>query len=578
MKITHYINCKNDILMHNITQILQSVESSLVKKNGLRIPLVAEVSQKEIMEYNLFKRINQVNQFYSEKNKCVNFRFCGHVNETVNLKLPKTEKFAIQPTFNNFDLSNNGNWVTYIMAPLANADGTKGDTNIKISDNGNIKTLNLEYGVPALIIDPEQIGNRMRNGLLFYLGHNLKTNDLLQLRTNVIDARYPDGVYRVIKVNGKKVYLQIVSNKMVDSLTISNDGNTNISSGALDEPMAVLTGGIELGVTETYYQSLLARPSGEVNWLAIYNPHIFVKKIINQVPSDYYMKKMYSVGLIKGGSDSQNGDMFNCAFAQNSYGQQSFIYTPSAKLSFEGYQTNLKMPITDVYLSFVKEISNQNELQTYQVLASFQNFVTSTFDDGELQVVQRFNSHISYTNNSNFLYHSLVEYNTETLVEVEINKVCHTFFANKGVVPNPIRFSYDPFYHMPIRKLSNSIEQKDINDGIPNYAVYSQKYQIYRWRKLLNVGFFEENNNGVDFPYLNDAFYVYGNVLLNIRNHKSPKVPSLLSGGYLISSNTDTLVIVEGELNITGNDALDDSLLDENKNDKPYEEYGEKIC
>jgi hypothetical protein len=42
--------------------------------------------------------------------------------------------------------------------------------------------------------------------------------------------------------------------------------------------------------------------------------------------------------------------------------------------------------------------------------------------------------------------------------------------------------------------------------------------------------------------------------------------------------NTEVLEPTEDEENTTGNDQLDDSLLDENKTDKTYEEYGGKIC
>jgi hypothetical protein len=187
---------------------------------------------------------------------------------------------------------------------------------------------------------------------------------------------------------------------------------------------------------------------------------------------------------------------------------------------------------------------------------------------------------IDYTDTNNFLYHSLVEYTNETLTEVEVNNIEHTFICNTtDIQSNHMRFGYNPFHHVPIRKFSNNIEEWDIYFGIPNYAVYSEKYQTYRWRHILEIGYFEAGGNGIDFPYMNDAFYVFSHTLFNVKNYSSPKVNSLLTGGYMISSYNDTLTQVQtGEADTTGNSLLDDSLLNKNKNDKPFEEFSGAVC
>ena len=190
-----------------------------------------------------------------------------------------------------------------------------------------------------------------------------------------------------------------------------------------------------------------------------------------------------------------------------------------------------------------------------------------------------FGIYIDYNDTNNFLYHSLVEYTNETLTEVEINHIEHTFICNiTDIQDNHMRFGYNPFHHIPIRKFSNNVEEWDIYFGIPNYAVYSEKYQTYRWRHILEIGYFEVGGNGIDFPYMNDAFYVFSHLLFNIKNYSSPKVNSLLTGGYLISSYTDTLTQSQSNTATTGNSALDDSLLGSNKNDKPFEEFSGIVC
>jgi hypothetical protein len=47
----------------------------------------------------------------------------------------------------------------------------------------------------------------------------------------------------------------------------------------------------------------------------------------------------------------------------------------------------------------------------------------------------------------------------------------------------------------------------------------------------------------------------------------------------MISSYNDTLTQVQtGEADTTGNSLLDDSLLNKNKNDKPFEEFSGAVC
>ena len=41
----------------------------------------------------------------------------------------------------------------------------------------------------------------------------------------------------------------------------------------------------------------------------------------------------------------------------------------------------------------------------------------------------------------------------------------------------------------------------------PQYATYSQVSQEFRWRPILPIEFYEDNYNGVSYPYLNDAHY-----------------------------------------------------------------------
>lgn len=623
--------------MTNIQQILGSAKTASATNKGVSFPMMLDSEQQTYTEYNVFRRINQLDQFYTDKKNCKYYRFYGHINEAVNLKFKFTGQPKIKPDFTHFDLTKSGNWRTYLMAPLIIGSGTtenRGDYEVTTTYDGLDRTLNFRIGLPSLVIKSQTINNKTRRGLLVYLGHNFKANDLLEL-TDIYDSAN-NGTYRVVYVLGNKIYLQTIA--VATNPTGSTVTAVNSVKIGQDE--------IELGVTDAEYTVLAAKTG--VNWLAVINPHIFVKKLVNKTPCEYYMKKLYSIGTL--------GAVTNCGYASNSYSQKTFSYTKESKNYFESLRTNLMAPITDVYVVFVKNVVTS--LQMSSIQANFANFMGSTFDAGRIEDycfsatrgeyvvmpegsaiyegqspdvfmlvssagvildgevtkpetgawsrrsgavylsktgglrsdgIQTVNSryalddannpdNVDYSDTVNFLYHSLVEYSNETLTEIEIQHVEHTFLCNiNDILDNHVRFVWNPFHRVPIRVFSKNIEERDVYFGLPDYAVYSEKYQTYRWRHILEIGYFEAQGNGVDFSYLNDAFYVFSNILLNIKNYSSPKINSLLTGGYLISAYTDTLTQTD-TTNTTGNDGLDESLLDKNKNDKPFEQFNGSVC
>lgn len=557
--------------MDNIQQILNSKKSTDKKNVGLSFPITIGSEKQLYTEYNEFRRINQLDQFYIDKKNCSSYRFYGHINEIVNLKYNFKGQPLVKPNFSNFDFTAPYNWTMYLMAPLnTSADFTvdKGDFVIETKVNGQVKNIDFNLGLPALIIKDEIINNKTRRGLLLYLGHNCEVNDVISLTDTLNPIN--NGTYRVTYVLGNKLYLQSIA------VTTSPKDLRAVELGV--EPMIIDSvkigkDEIELGITLEEYEAL---NNTKVNWLGVINPHIFIKKMINKIPCEYYMKKLKLVSKVN------KNEITNCAYEQNIYAQKTFLFTKADKINVDGLFTNLLNPVTDVYMTFIKTVNEDMEMTSVE--ANFANFIGSTFEYGGIQTVSDHyditgGTDVDYSNPNNFLYHSLVEYNHETLREVQINHIEHTFISNtKDIEDNHIRFGFNPFSRAPIRKLSNTIDEQNTNLDAPANAMYSEKYQTYRWRHILETGYFETEGNGIDFPYMNDALYVYANILLNIKNYSSPRVSALLSGGYLISAYTDTLIQVDPNLNGTGNNQLDDSLLDKNKDDKPFEEFKGTIC
>ena len=52
--------------------------------------------------------------------------------------------------------------------------------------------------------------------------------------------------------------------------------------------------------------------------------------------------------------------------------------------------------------------------------------------------------------------------------------------------------------------------------GIPDYAYYSENDKQFRWRDIYPYGYVDNDNIGVDYPFLNDAHYPYIDIIFRL--------------------------------------------------------------
>jgi hypothetical protein len=74
-------------------------------------------------------------------------------------------------------------------------------------------------------------------------------------------------------------------------------------------------------------------------------------------------------------------------------------------------------------------------------------------------------------------------------------------------------YYYKPHNKLQLKVFSDYVETVDKNlaDNVPNYAFYSKVDGQFRWRDIYSVGFFDENNNGINYPFINNSFYPFVN-------------------------------------------------------------------
>jgi len=99
------------------------------------------------------------------------------------------------------------------------------------------------------------------------------------------------------------------------------------------------------------------------------------------------------------------------------------------------------------------------------------------------------------------------------------------FYFNIGTTPNSAPFGdnckgyyYKPLHPIKIRAYSDYIEEGSaVNvEGIPDYAYFSTNENKFRWRDLYPYGYIDNDNIGVDFPFLNNAHYPYTDIIFRL--------------------------------------------------------------
>ena len=79
-------------------------------------------------------------------------------------------------------------------------------------------------------------------------------------------------------------------------------------------------------------------------------------------------------------------------------------------------------------------------------------------------------------------------------------------------------YYYIPHNNITLRVFSDYVETGNVNtiDQIPSYSFYSKSDQEFRWRDLYEYGFIDENNDGVNYPFLNKSHYPFTNVIFRL--------------------------------------------------------------
>jgi len=357
------------------------------------------------------------------------------------------------------------------------------------------------------------VGETLYTKITTYQPHNLIVNDFVDIRIGAANQTL-NGTWRVYNIIGTSG----TSTQFIIRASISNVKGTNITFP---------------GLTPQY-------------------------RFLDGTPSEYYIRKFEVL-------TSNQYEVYPAAFSSNIYSDVSDITLGSVNgtwlfqfnqdVNTQRLVTNTNGSVTEFYYTITKR-SGTNPYNWSDVVADWDfNFSTTNTTNGIETIsknnptgigsIEKYsgrtesidaNGNIQITQGSLYVG-DFIDYNSALIQEITIAEVIHRFGVNTN--PNGEGYYYKPFKKLEVRKYSNNIEVAGPNEIIidvpQNYVTYADG--SIAWRDILTIGYYEEGTNGVDYPFLNGANYLYFNHNLYIRRQTPPPATLINQTGVNIMTN-----------------------------------------
>jgi hypothetical protein len=587
--------------MDNLTEVLGQYKSTANSNVDLSTRLILEQPSSNTIETNLFLEISQDSQFILEKQSSNNFRIYGKINPIINTNpVNKSSKpVAVTPITINKNLLDftNQNWSVVLLQPIQD-NGFKGQ---KILNNvKNDVTYDLNNGLPALTKTQSLKDNTA--GFLLYLGHNFSQGDSVYItNTDPNNAQYlGSGIYEITSVNGNlitvnasfnynkfitptKVYSPLNNVALMSAENGYNNIKVNVSPKKLQSFLINNTQKVSTTTTNTLKFSIRNidfnfTPVDIENFVSnrpsiykVAKPSFFIRKIQNNEILEYYVKKAQVLAVLDNFDD--------CAFSQSTYGSinENFIFKQT--INTDLLRDNLNYPLNNLYIGVFKNGST-SDATFGDVEANFYNLIEFTTDSDGFEMVSPAKTTLLASKPKVGDIHmiSLCEYSLENLTETEITPMYHRF------IHNDVLFHYNPFTNITIKHLSSYVETGNNVLNMPDYASYSLTKKTYLWRDLYDIGVADENGVTVDFPFMNNSYYVFDNInfILNIEKNKTTKydlnINDISQADLLNNGGINDLNNLINDLNSITDTLIGDTTNQQNLDNNPFQTYTDKPC
>ena len=495
-------------------------------------------------------------------NKCINnLANCQFVD-----LCPERELFYFTPKVNQSRKRVEYNWDYYLSYPFENVyDGIFLDSNVNGLPLINFDDINILY--------KKQYGSNGLITLLFRCAckHNLNIRDNIKLKfigdsykNNKKESFYKEINCNVVNIgeNGKNkdYYFSVLAND-VESVI-------NIEDNIFEKDDIISEEGVDIKITQIRFS-----------------------KIVSGYECKYYFRKFKEIEILNGDERIKLKNSLNkLAFANTIYGEDvsQLIYTDSVDIM--NLKDNLGRPLTEVYLTFIKnnkgydewynlgdygsekveyshvfgKVTSGLDLPSYvkEFKLSFptvrgqHNIQLNKFDDdgnyeinlddGSNIVLNLSSGHIedNITRNKgeNILYGDLVEFNPITLNEIVIEKIKHRFNTYQRELTN--NQLYDTIYHDEITR-----DFYDITGKEGDYTIATEERKLNeKFANLGPEGYIYEPHHRIKIGEYDDIVKQASDILMKISDEFTLYVDNNNNNEYLVFSTNINYGILPGDL------------------------------
>ena len=491
---------------------------------------VPQIAAKTIMSNSIFEKDGWVGSYNDEPN----------VNEIQfnDNKSALCEFFPFDPGYDRLKMLDSDGASNYLFK-LVYPFGTKDITLVK-----NNLNISLKDGVPIIDKFTIELNGRQYIGFRTPMNHGLNVGDRIRL-FNFVDntpnntLNLTTQLYRVFKLGN-----QVNDNKLRTFVIDVNPSDINFT----------------IGVST-------------------------IKRSVNGKLSSYYVRQFKSLTS----SDYKDYDLYPAAYGVTYFNDEVVAFNFKNDIDVSSLVDNLGRPITEIYLSIIKNDndSNPTSLNTQYWLQQQQNLIppyntrfwTKISAGYDLENNNNVNYNIRSYGDTNYvgsLYYEnidesddvfdgdIVEYNESELLERRIENLYHrvntvyreflnsiysTYSQDSNKGNKKEGYIYSPFNLIKIREFSNyinpvvnlqvvidrynitnplEIDELRKSFQIPDYATEIAP-NSFKWRDLLDIGEIDNSGAGVDYPFESGAHYIYLDKRFYFQRQDPPCEFSLIS-------------------------------------------------
>jgi hypothetical protein len=514
--------------MNKYSIVPSSYKNKVSDDNGLQISVEVESTRKELIEFDRDINVDLNILYDKEKGGSFNIRPIFNINFIYDntysgITTSKYKNELIYPILNTFYVQTNNakgflrayefdffrpptltafgyetpnaytyNWNYYLTYPYANDSKQQ----LSITIKGKSFDWDVEKGIP-FVSEKVVVNGFNIVKITCWVEHNIKEGESVLIDGVVYDVySFGDGSF-----NSEKYIINI--------LNIKN----NIASN----------------VPNTLKRVIIASNSGETTSIYYIRKH----KVISGGNKIVVTKAGFQRGVFDGRSVlSYNNDSFSGYTKESNY---SYNFTLQNEINIDGIVDNHNRPITELYLTIVfkgqsgffasrndsmKKGWGFNILKNNKVWWESRN-PNSNSNIGTTSYFDNDNKEFFYYKHPDEFDGDFCEYNEYEQIERVVSDFYYKIKHSQSIFDindNEKGYYYKPHNKLQLKVFSDYVETVDKNlaDNIPNYAFFSKIDNQFRWRDIYSVGFFDENNNGVNYPFINGSFYPFVNNIFKL--------------------------------------------------------------